>query len=457
MNKSTINYDSVSKFYYTPLSDFSPERLAEAKRNMETGDYYLWNRLCSAMYREWDVLQEAVNAMAQKAANLEFIANPYTKDGAEPTPEAQAVASLVNSAVWQRAEIAQGTWAQTFPQFLESLFHALCRGITVHEIKWKLTDDLKMWYPAAYFPVLPQFYGWSLNPGEPDQLLLFPNGDRITGKPFSKYPHQFIVALNTTGIDHPIFNALFTSLVGWFGAAKFGLVWLSEYCQIYGKPNRVFKVENPDQRAELLHELEENPVLTDIIIDIKDDFAIANGSTGTSAPQAELIKLAEKAVIKLIKHQTLTTDTSDGGSRAQAQVHADVLDDNVKAIGNFICEILNSQLVPAIVAKNFPNGAPIPEFRCSSPNAKVDIEAANMLNIAVNQLGLRVKMTEAYERLGLSIPGQNDEVLERIQTNQAGIDEISAAARESYGNDWRAMRQREKLSENLADDAIKNG
>lgn len=457
MKKSPLKYDSVSKFWYAPLDDFSPERLRDAKLAIRSGDYTLWNQLCSAMYREWDVLQEAVNSMAQKAASLEYIASPYTEDGAEPTPEAQAVAALVNKAIWQRSEIEQGTWAQTFQQFLESLFHALCRGITVHEIAWKLADDLSMWFPAAYKPVLPQYYGWSLNPGEKDQILLFENGDRINGKPLSSFPHRFIVALNTTGIDHPIHNALFTSLVGWFGAAKYGLVWLSDYCQIYGKPSRVFKVSNPDDRNALMRELAENPVLTDVIIDINDDFEISTGGNGTSIPQAELIKLAEKAVIKLIKHQTLTTDTSDGGSRAQAQVHADVLDDNVKAIGNFICEILNSQLVPAIVAKNFPAGVPMPEIRCSSPNAKVDMQAANMLNVAVNQLGMRVKLTEAYERLGLSMPGANDEVLERMHQTQDGIDEISAAARERYGNDWRSMEQRASLSESLADEVLKNG
>ena len=457
MKKSPLNYDSVSKFWYAPLTDFSPETLKDLKTSIESGDYTLRNRLFAAMFAEWDVLNEAVNEIAQKAASLDYIAHPYTVDGQEPTPEAQAVAELVNRAVWQRGEIEQGIWAQTFPQFLEALYHAICRGVTVHEITWKLSNDLTMWYPAAYQPVLPQFYGWSLNPGERDRLLLFKNGDRQDGKPFSAYPHKFIVALNNSGVDHPLRNALFLSLVGWFGAAKFGLVWLSDYCQMYGKPSRVFKVRTPEQRGQLLADLAENPVLTDVIIDIDDDFQIVNGSNGTNIPQAELIELASKSVVKLIKHQTLTTDTSNGGSRAQAQVHADVLDDNIKAIGNFICEILNSQLVPAIVAKNFPAGAPLPEFRCSSPNAKIDIQAANMLNVAVNQLGMRVKMTEAYERLGLSMPGADDEVLERMQMMQTGADEISAAARESYGNDWRTMNKREKLAESLTDTALKNG
>ena len=80
-----------------------------------------------------------------------------------------------------------------------------------------------------------------------------------------------------------------------------------------------------------------------------------------------------------------------------------------------------------------------------------------MLNVAVNQLGMRVKITEAYERLGLSMPGADDEVLERMQMMQTGADEISAAARESYGNDWRAMNKREKLAESLTDTALKNG
>ena len=65
MKKSPLNYDSVSKFWYAPLTDFSPETLKDLKTSIESGDYTLRNRLFAAMFAEWDVLNEAVNEIAQ--------------------------------------------------------------------------------------------------------------------------------------------------------------------------------------------------------------------------------------------------------------------------------------------------------------------------------------------------------------------------------------------------------
>lgn len=51
-------------------------------------------------------------------------------------------------------------------------------------------------------------------------------------------PNKFIASLNCDGLDHPVYGANLLALVGWFGAAKFGLSWFMEFCQIFGSPLR---------------------------------------------------------------------------------------------------------------------------------------------------------------------------------------------------------------------------
>jgi len=92
-------------------------------------------------------------------------------------------------------------------------------------------------------------------PGKVDRLLLVPDGEAATPVPFPKY--KFIVALNNSGPDHPLYNATYYSLVAWFSAFKKGLGWFMQFCERFGSPKPVLHYDNPQDRIciyILLHE-----------------------------------------------------------------------------------------------------------------------------------------------------------------------------------------------------------
>lgn len=408
-----IRYDSDSKFNEPLVADFSPGNLKWLKGSYTGGELQEQHALFAAMLREWDVLAKDVSTMQNAVATLEYKAMPYCRDGEEPTPEAQEVADLVNDALWRRCDAAPGVWRQNFQDLLGSIYHGVLRGVQVHEIVWR--HDAEMWYPVGYLPVLPQFFQWSNRTGEPDRLLLFRDGNFRAGEGEEFPQDRFIVSLNKRGPDHPMFNATFNSLVVHFAAARWGLAWLREYAQIYGKPFRLWNVDSDEDKRKLEAELSRKPVLNDVVaVGEKDRVQmVAAPASGATMPQKVLYDIAERACHKLILGQTLTSDTGEhGGSLAQAKVHAGVQQDEVLANGNFVCDILNAQLVPAIVLMNYGHtDVPMPEIRCSVPNcAKNEAQMEYYIKMT-RELGLPVKVADLYEKFGIVPPGDDDAVV----------------------------------------------
>lgn len=410
----TIQYNSDSKFNEPLIADFTPSSLKLLKRSNTGGEIQYQHALFSAMLQEWDCLRKDVSTMQNAAATLQYRAMPYCEDGKEPTPKAVEVAECVNNALWRRCETEPGVWLQNFQTFVGTLYHGMLRGVQVHEIIW--AADRELVYPRAYLPVMPQFYAWSYETGKPDRLLLYREGNFGPGTGEEFPPDKFIVSMNNQGPDHPLFNATLNSLVGHFCSARWGLSWLRDYAQIYGKPFRVWHVADDEDKAKLEAELASKPVLADVVTtDEKDSVQIVTGAaSGATVPQKVLYDLAERACHKLILGQTLTSDTGEhGGSLAQAKVHAGVMQDEVLAVGNYICDIINSQLIPAIVRRNYgtTQGIPMPEMRCSIPNCAKNEAMIDFYVKLTKNLGLPLKKTDLYEIFGQTPPEDGDEVI----------------------------------------------
>ena len=376
------------------------------------------DRLYATMFHEWDALQKDVTDIEEAVRSLTWSVNPFTRDGEEPEPLAAEVAKTVQDALWRRSTPVPGSVGHTFQQMLGAVVHAVYRGFNVHQIEWK--NDGELVYPARFIQLPPQFLMWENRAGRPDRLLLVPDGMNYKGVPFPA--HKFIVAINTSGPDHPIYNATFYSLVNWFLAFKKGIGWFMEYTQKYGMPKQILHYQSDRDRAQLMADLRDDSVLNTVLLKEGRDIDIQYPSAGSaSLPQAVLLQKAEEACHKAILGQTLTSDTSsNGGSLAQAKVHAGVQADVVLKRAEFVADVLNQQLIPAIVMANYGriDGIPLPELRCKLPQAEANIERAQFLKTALEVPGVEIVKSEAYEYLGLAMPTEGDEVLKAPEQPQ---------------------------------------
>lgn len=437
--------------YIAGIDSFDPAALRDAS-HVEAGLLVNQWKMFVAMCHEWSPLAKDLETITGAVAALDWTVTPATLEGEEPTPLAQEVAKTVQAAIWARGEREQGTWSHDFLDLVRGVCHAIYRGHNVHEIIWTRND--RMVFPQEYKPVPPLFYAWS--PQGRDRLELCPKGYGMgPGVPFP--PDKFIVALNNCGPDHPTQNAVLNALVGWFGASKWGLSWFLQYCQVAGLPIKKFKCQNDSDRKKLQAAVKENPILSEVFVTEPNDLEIIQAAaSGASIPQAVVLDMAERACHKLILGNTLTSDTTkDGGSRAQAEVHQEVQNEAVLALGNFVSNILNAQLVPALVRKNYgrTEGLPLPEIRCTVPSAGVNMDRLEFYCKFINELGCPVSRSKLYDDCGVPIPADGDDVVGPVA--KPGVeDPLSAAAAARYGADTASRVERRAQAAEDAAEAV---
>lgn len=405
--------DALQKYRNQLLSTPSLEILKFLKRDGWSGQLTGIDQLYSTMFHDWYALAKDVEDIDNAIKTLDWQVVPFSEPGEKPDERAQFAAQIVERALWHRTQHEPGTVYHTFTDLLGCLVHAIYRGYNVHEIEWKMTGDLV--YPARFYPLPPQFYAWEMEAGKQDRLLFIADGNTAKGVPFPE--NKFIVALNQTGPDHPIYNAVFYPLVNLYIAFKHGLGWFLEYAQRHHLPKTVIYYNSEKEKQKILRDLQEERVINTILIngDKKVEF-LANPQAGGSLPQRDLITFAESACHKLILGQTLTSDTSEnGGSLAQAKVHAGVLSSIVLKRAAFVEEIINNQLIPAIIKLNFgTTEVPMPEIRCKLPDSAMNQLVVDYLTKVLALPGMRLKKTDVYDMLKMAMPADSDEVFEQI-------------------------------------------
>lgn len=410
MNK-IVDYDAWQKLQLAPLTNFNPQILQSLKYSQHSGYLLELERLYSTMYLEWPTLKKDASDMTEAVAGLTWTVAPFCQDGGEPDELAKEVAKVVSDALWRVSPQKPGEFSHCFTELLGSMVHALYRSVNVHEVVWKFTPELV--FPLEYKQLGPQYYMWETRQGEPDRLMLVPDGmDYARPVPFE--PGRFVVALNTTGPDHPMYNADFYSLVGYFVAAKFGLPGLQSFVKRYGHPLRKFTVEDRRRREDLEAKLKATPDVYDVFLGPGEELDVTAIPAGANVPHEVLLRVAENACHQLIKGNTLTSDVGDkGGSRAQAEVHMGVEASLVRKRGEFVARVLNRQLIPYIVLRNYGRmDLPMPELRCQVPEQKANIQKAQYWQAVLGIPGMRVLKSAVHDDLGLAVPGEGDEVYE---------------------------------------------
>lgn len=124
----------------------------------------------------------------------------------------------------------------------------------------------------------------------------------------------------------------------------------------------------------------------------------------------------------------------------------DVQTQAVMQMGNYVAGILNRQLVPAVIRKNYGHleGLPLPELRCSVPDAGVNMDRLDFYCKFVNELGGRVAWSTIYDQCGVPMPGPDDDVA-GPSAQPGTADPLSAAAAARYGTS--AMQRAERRAQ----------
>lgn len=152
-------------------------------------------------------------------------------------------------------------------------------------------------------------------------------------------------------------------------------------------------------------------------------------------PQADLIKLADEQCDNLILGQTLTSSKGDGGAYALGKVHAGIRKEVIEDAGQAVANILNSQLIPAIIHLNYghiPSRLPqfVPSIRGIDAEALETVaKAAEIMDVGEESARTIVKIPK---------PRSGEPVLRKAR--------LSVPLRANTGMPLKPLPPREKTS-----------
>lgn len=434
MSKSTqlIHRSSQDRIQEWTADISTQKALRALKESSASGRLDMQEALFRTMLDKWPRLRKDLDEIGGAVARLPWSVSPWQDKDKKSTPEAIEHAELVDSALW-RCRPEQGKWEQTFSELICALTYGMPRGQTVHEVVWAASDIV---YPSVYLPVTANYYAWSQFHGEPDELQLFRNGIdfQYKGTPFPR--DKFLVNIHKSGMDHPIFGANLRCLVGWFGAAMFGLPWLMQYCQVFGIPFRTAKAKGTQAKKDAEAMLKSIGAGGWGVATQNFEFEIHDVMKGgNSIPQTALIEMADTQCTNLILGQSLTSSKGEGGAYALGKVHEGIRQEVLAKAASFVADVINSQLIPSILRLNYgfvPDKLPTIEY--TIPGSNID---KGKLEYIQGLVDLGLELPEQWIRDQLCVPDvdkSKDSIFKpssyRSNATDSAFDEIAAAAAE---------------------------
>lgn len=370
--------------------------------------------LFDLMEDTWPRLVKDLNELKRAVVQMDWKLEPWAEEDAPPTPEAEARARLVSNAVW-RMQPDPAADENNFAQTIYDVLDAWAKGVSVLEILWQNRTDRALGdvlAPQATTWVHPQHYGWSDGRlglrSVPSSLSTLPSAG------FEEFPpDKFLVAVCKSRSAHASVAALLRPLAFTWCGANFTAEWLLNHAQLFGQPVRW---ANYDPAV---------PGLVDTVSDMLENMGSSAwaafpagttlelkeaGKTGADNPQVTLLQRADTICDILILGQTLTTDVGASGSLALGAVHKTVRDEIVAAAAEFAANVINYQLVPAILRLNYGDAEDAPEFRPAPQTVEDEKANAERDNILLTA-GIDLPKTWFYERHKIPLPQPGEDTI----------------------------------------------
>ncbi|MFN3440948.1 MAG: DUF935 domain-containing protein [Rhizobium rosettiformans] len=281
----------------------------------------------------------------------------------------------------------------------------ISKGYAVVEMMWEF--ERKALRPVEYIDRDPRFF--QLDRMTLRSLRLAVDGS-IEGEQLPEA--KFLRHMPRTKLGLPLRRGMARPAAWAYLIQQFTLQDWAAFSEVYGMPLRVGKYNasaSPADKRTLLKAVASiaNDAAAIIPQGMDIEFHEVNGTNG-AAVFSGLLDYIDKQISKLIVGQTMTSD--DGSSLGQAKIHNEVRLDILRADCKQLAATINRDLIKPFVDMNFGVQDKYPLVELPVPDPE-DVKAlADSLGTLV-PLGLRVKQTEIREKLGLSDPADDDELL----------------------------------------------
>ena len=401
--------------------DFDPDTLGWILDEGGRGNLMLQNELFNTMEDTWERLRGNLNKLKNAVCKLPFNLQPWAEKGKEPTDSALEKAAFVEHVLHnQKAATWEGQ--HNFQATIYELLDAVARGVSVLEIDWTVED-------GKYLPTATRRVPWTClgfeNPNHyattqrlnSNGLRLFPDRRPDNPKPFDKYPHKFLVGIYRAKSGHIAETAQLRSLAHLWLGRMLGWEWMTHKAELFGLPIR-WATYDPSATQQQID------AVTDMLRNMGTaawgafpqgtDLQMVHGSTpgvaGASEPTERLMYLAERACDLIFLGQTLTSSEGSSGSYALGNVHREVELDLYENYAAYVIDVINNQLIPAIIELNWGNSEELPFLEVELNRPEKDKQIVERDKTLFVDMGLPVSKQWLYERHKVPAPGPSEDL-----------------------------------------------
>jgi phage gp29-like protein len=367
----------------------TPEKLASILQRAATGDIRSYLTLAEEMEERY--LHYASQLQTRRLA-IESLTASVEADKKIPTRIVDAVKTLIEN--------------DGFDDAIGSLTDGIAKGFATVEMVWEY--EQKLLQPVRYVARDQRFFQFDRIGLSELRLVVDGNAD---GEMLPEA--KFLRHMPRAKMGIPIRRGVARPAAWAYIIQAFGLQDWSAFAEIYGIPFRVGRyhaaASEKDKRTLLRAvSMIANDGAAIIPQGMDLEFHEVNGSRG-EAVFGGLLDYVDKQISKLVVGQTMTSD--DGSSLGQAKIHNEVRLDILRADGKQLASTINRDLIRPFIDLNFGPQNDYPQIELPVPDPE-DVEALSSSLEKLVPLGLKVGQREVRDKLGLSDPGEEDDLLQ---------------------------------------------
>ncbi len=305
---------------------------------------------------------------------------------------------------------------------VSDILDAWFRGVSVLEVLWQTIDTKEkglITTPKSTVWVDPSEYAFSENGVLGLVRNSYPTGYGATSKPMpavvQPFPDdKFLVCIHKAKSGSALSGPMLVPLAWWWCAANFSSDWLLNLAQVFGLPFRwaSYAASSPDQTITAVCDMLAN-------MGSAGWAAFPEGTTmelkeatkaGGNTPQGDLLDRADHYARALILGQTLTGQTiaSGRGGQAFGTVEAQLKQDRLDAACAFVARVINRQLIPSILTRNYgdTDDPPCCRFLQETEGTYQDAQRDQILC----SLGLPIPLSHLRQKYNIPEPTGDEEV-----------------------------------------------
>lgn len=296
----------------------------------------------------------------------------------------------------------------SFDDGLQHISLAVGRNIAIAEIEWGMSEgEIR---PVNIIPI--DFSRIMFD--ENDQLRILTLDQPRDG--IEIVPNKFIIHTPHSVSGFPQRGGLLRVTAMIYLAKNLALKDWMIFSEVFGMPVRIARYEptaTDEEKREMMRMLESLGSNAAGIFSRAVELQVIEANRGTAGPPYErFIEFVNREMSKAWLGQTLTTDVSgQKGTLAASQVHEqvrqDVLADDIRKE----CRTIRRDLLGPMVRFKFGNDVVVPYFRRKIKQKMQPNQLAEVLDVAINQLGVRVPEGWAHEALGIPRGSQDEPTL----------------------------------------------